>query len=441
MKRKIYQELIEWKNDIINNKPLMLLGVRQSGKTYIIDEFCKNEFANYKIINLKEDTNVVQLYSSNSTSDEKYFQLKIMINFDFDQDDSILFIDEIQESEELISELKYFCEKHNNVRIICAGSLLGVKLKRLKTSFPVGKVWMKYLYPMDFEEFLMAYNRDDIIEYIKDCFNKLNPMNEVMHNMILEYYKTYLVTGGMPESIRDMVSVNNDYIQYNSNILSDITTSYLNDMKHYVMNEQEALKIQSLYKSLPSQLNNVSKKFQYSLINKNARSREYETASNWLENSNMILKCKNVKLPQIPLEGYAQEETFKYYLSDIGILNNLLKINRKDIILDTDFIYKGIIAENYVANQLKANGIELYYWKNENGTSEIDFLMDTTDGIIPIEVKASDNTQSKSLKVYNELYHPSYSIRLSTKNFGYNPDTKIKSIPLYAAFLLKNITK
>ena len=441
MKRKIYEELIEWKNNIKNNKPLMILGVRQSGKTYIIKEFIKNEFKKYKEINLKEDTNVVQLYEGNATSDEKYYQLKMMIDFDFDQEDSILFVDEIQESEELIAELKYFCEKHNNVRIVCAGSLLGVKLKRLKTSFPVGKVWMKYLYPMDFEEFLMAYNRMDLIDYIKKCYAKLVPISEPLHNMLLDYYRIYLVTGGMPESVKNMVDTKNDYIKYNKNILSDIITAYLNDMKHYVTSEQETLKIQSIYKSIPSQLNNASKKFQYSLVNENARSREYAVSADWLENSNMVLKCKKVNLPEMPLEGYTQGDTFKYYLSDVGILNNLLKMRMEDIILDKKFIYKGIIAENYVANQLKSSGLELYYWKNDNGTAEVDFLIDTGDGVVPIEVKSSNNTQSKSLKVYNEMYKPAYSIRLSTKNFGYNSKTKIKSIPLYAAFLIVELTK
>ena len=227
-----------------------------------------------------------------------------------------------------------------------------------------------------------------------------------------------------------------DYIKYNRNILETILTAYLNDMKKHVSNETESLKIEAVYKSLPSQLTNVSKKFQYANISKNARAREYETAIHWLIDSNLILKCKNIRLPEIPLEGFVENDIFKLYLSDVGILNSLLKLKMEDILTDRNFIYKGIIAENYVANQFMANGIDLYYWKNENGTSEIDFLIDTKDGIIPIEVKASDNTQSKSLKVYMENYNPKYAIRISSKNFGYNAKTKIKSIPLYAVFLI-----
>lgn len=439
MKRKIYNELLKWKNNNTNIKPLMILGVRQCGKTYIINEFCKNEYKHYKMINLFNDTDVVKLYKSNLSSSEKYKEFKLLINFDFEKEDSILFIDEIQECEELISELKYFCEMHNKVRIICAGSLLGVKLNRLRSPFPVGKIWIKNMYPLDFEEFLTAYNREDLILHIKECFINNKSISDVLHEKLLIYYRTYLITGGMPESISDMISVNNDYINYNKDILSNITTAYINDMKKHVSNEQETLKIEAVYRSLPSQLSNVSKKFQYSLVNKNARSREYESSVNWLINSNMVLKTKCVTLPQIPLEGFSDEETFKLYLSDVGILNSILGIKYEDIITDKNFIYKGFIAENYVANQLKSNGINLYYWKNDNGTSEIDFLLNTKDGIIPIEVKSGDNTQSKSLKVFMDKNNSKYAIRISTKNFGFNPKTNIKSIPLYAVCLLKEL--
>ncbi len=439
MKRKIYQELLNWKEGKIENKPLMLLGVRQCGKTYIIEEFCKNEFKYAKTINLLSDTNVIELYRSNLTSDEKYVQLKLIINFDLDKEDSVLFIDEIQECEELIAELKYFCEKHNNVHIICAGSLLGVKLNRLKSSFPVGKVWIQYLYPMDFEEFLMAYKQENLIDYIKECFNKNKALSEPLHQKLIMLYRTYLITGGMPESIKNMIINEDDYIKYNKNILQSILIAYINDMQKHVLNEQESFKIEAIYKSLPSQLMNISKKFQYSNVSKNARARDYETAIHWLENSNLVIKCRNIRLPEIPLEGFAEEDVFKLYLSDVGVLNKLLIIKMEDILTNKNFIYKGIIAENFVANQLVANNIPLYYWKNGDGTAEVDFLIDTKDGIIPIEVKASNNTQSKSLKVYMDKYKPKYAIRISSKNFGYNEKTNVKSIPLYATFLIKEI--
>lgn len=437
MKRKIYQELLNWKNNQDHVKPLMVLGVRQSGKTYIIDEFCKNEYKNYIYVNLFENTNVIQLYNSDLTSLEKFNRLKLLLNFDFEQEDTILFIDEIQESERLIAELKYFCENHNQVRIICAGSLLGVKLKRSKFSFPVGKVKMLNMYPMDFEEFLIAMNQEMLVQCIKDCYENNHQMTAPIHENALNLYRIYLVTGGMPESVKNMVETKGDYIKYDQSILTDIVSSYFKDMDKYVVNESEALRINRVYDSLPSQLSNISKKFQYANVTKDARAREYATAIDWLEAGNMVLRCKAVKTPEIPLEGFVDTDTFKLYLSDVGILNNILKLKIEDILNDNVSLYKGVIAENYVANQLVCNQFDLYYYRSDN-TSEVDFLLYTKNGIIPLEVKAGSATQSKSLKLYIEKYHPKYAIRISTKDFGFDPKTNMKSIPLYATFLLKN---
>lgn len=436
MKRKIYNQLIEWKNNKIN-KPLLILGVRQCGKTYIINEFCKNEYKNYLKINLLERNDVVNLYKENINSEEKYKRLKAMINFDFDKENSILFIDEIQESEELISELKYFCEEHNNVRIICAGSLLGVKLKRLTKSFPVGKVYIKNMYPMDFEEYLIANDENFLIASIKECFVNNKPMLS-LHTKALKYYNSYLLTGGMPESVLNLININGDYIKYDKNIISNIIESYFDDMKKYIQTQTEALRIRALYESLPSQLSNSSHKFQYSKLNTGAKSRDYELPLDWLLSANMVQKVNCVKTIEKPLKGFEDNDTFKLFLSDIGILNNLLNISINDILNDNLKIYKGVITENYVANQLLANEIPLFYWKNKQNV-EVDFLIETKDGIIPIEVKSSDNTQSKSLKIYNGLFDPPYAIRMSTKDFGYNSETKIKSVPLYATFLIKDL--
>ncbi len=437
MQRKIYNKLLDWKNNSLNNKPLMVLGVRQCGKTYIIEEFCKKEYKKYYTLNLLQRADIIDLYKSKKASSEKYKILKSLINFDFDEEGSILFIDEIQESEELISDLKYFCEEHNNVKIICAGSLLGVKLKRFSKSFPVGKVWRLNLYPMDFEEFLMAFNENMLIDYMKDCFIN-NKSMDILHDKAMYYYRNYLITGGMPESIMNMIKINNDYINYDKEIISNIIESYFDDMKKYVDSTSETLKIRRIYNSLPNQLANTSHKFQYSKIDKGAKSREYEVPLDWLLSSNMVLKVNSVKIPQKPLKGFENDDVFKLFFSDIGILNNLLEISINDILNDKLEIYKGIITENYVANQLISNNVPIYYWRSND--AEVDFLITTSDdGVIPIEVKSSDNTQAKSLKVYINKYNPNYSIKLSTKDFSYDSKNRIKNIPLYATFLIKNL--
>lgn len=436
MKRKIYRELVEWKNNKSNAKPLMVLGVRQAGKTYIIDQFCKQNFKNYIYVNLLESNQLIDLYNEPFTSDEKFAQLKVLLGFDIEKEDTVLFIDEIQESEKLISELKYFCEKHNHVKIICAGSLLGVKLKRSKFSFPVGKVKMLTMYPMDFEEFLIAMGEELLIDLIKESYKNNKQVSVSIHEKALTLYRNYLITGGMPESVANMVYTKGDYIAYDTSILSNILDSYFNDMNKYVKDDFEALKIKRVYNSLPAQLANLSHKFQFSKVDSKARAREYETSLDWLQASNMVLASKEVAVPEIPLEGFVNAEVFKLYLSDVGILNNILKLSIRDILTDNISLYKGIIAENYVANQLVCMGHDLYYWQSNN-TAEIDFLLYTKDGIIPVEVKAGDSTNSKSLNVYIEKFNPKYSIRISTKNFGYDETKKIKSIPLYAVFCIE----
>lgn len=437
MRRKIYNKLLEWKSNDENKKPLMVLGVRQCGKTYVIKDFCKNEFENVCVINLLERDDIIELFSRSINSEEKYNILKTMLNYDIEDENTVLFIDEIQESEDLISQLKFFCENHNNVNIICAGSLLGVKLKRLKKSFPVGKVWMIDMFPMDFEEFLVANNREKFVDLLKDCFNNNKFLGSPLHEELLRYYRIYLLTGGMPEAIQNIVDANLDYVKYDTKILKNILASYYKDMRKHVKNEAEALKIERVYRTLPSQLMNASKKFQLSIIDVDARNREYETAIDWLIGSNMIIKCECVSLPEIPLKGFVDNETFKFYLSDVGILCTILGLSVRDIVTDNISLYKGIIAENFVANQLLCNGFDLFYWKN-TATAEVDFLLYTADGVIPVEVKAGENTQSKSLKVYMEKYDAKYAIRISTKDFGYDPKTKIKSVPLYATFLIKD---
>lgn len=436
MKRKIYAELLKWKEEK-DALPLMVLGVRQCGKTHIINEFIENEFKNHITINLLQNTDILTLYKSSKSSLDKYKELKAFINCDLEQDDTILFIDEIQESEELISELKFFAEHLKKARIICAGSLLGVKLKREVKNFPVGKVKTLNMYPMSFDEYLMAIGKNDLIDLIRNSYDNDLPLSEGLHNMCLNHYKEYLVLGGMPMSIKEFIDNDMDYIKIDSSILSNLKNDYIDDFKKYVTNNSEILKITKVFNSMPSQLGNSANKFQYSKIENGARKKEYELAIEWLLAANIGIRVTKVTNGLKPLKGYEDCDYFKLYMSDIGILNNMLDISIVDYLKDDLSLYKGVITENYVLNELVKNNFIPYYWENDS-KAEIDFIINYKNEVVPIEVKAGNNTMSKSLDIYMKKYDSKFAIRISSKNFGYNEISKIKSVPLYAVFCINN---
>lgn len=431
MKRKFYNVLLDWKNNNVET-PLMVVGARQIGKTYIIDEFCKNEFKEYIYINLMERQSVVNIFEEKSDFETKVKKLELELNKKIDGEGTVIFFDEVQESEMLISSLKAFCEIHKKYKIICAGSLLGVKIHRFHASFPVGKVRIEFMYPMDFEEFLLALGKEMWIDEIKRCYNNLEEIS--IHDKLLELYRTYLCIGGMPEAIKDYIGVKEEILLTNKKIVKNIIISYLADMNRYTLNNTESIKIEKVYKAIPTTLAKENRKFQYKNIEKGAKKRDYESAIDWLKASNLVYQCTLVNKIQPPLKAFEQIDYFKLYLSDVGLLTSLLEISFSDILLDTEYMFKGTIAENYIAQTFRTNDISLHYWKSNN-MAEVDFLLYGEDGIIPVEVKANNNTKSKSLKMYMEKYNPKYAIRISTKNFGYT--NNIKSIPLYAAFLIK----
>ncbi len=431
MKRKFYNVLMEWKNNNIDI-PLMVVGARQIGKTYIINEFCKNEFDDYIYINLMEKTSIVKIFEEDSDFETKVKKLELELNKKIIPNQTIVFIDEIQESEKAISSLKAFCESNIKYRIICAGSLLGVKIRRFNSSFPVGKVQIEFMHPMDFEEFLIALNKQMWVDEIKKCYNSMEEIS--IHDKLLDMYRTYLCIGGMPQAVLDYKNKNEDILLWNKNILKNIVISYLADMNRYTLNNNESVKIEKVYNTIPSALAKENKRFKYVDIEHGANKRGFESAIDWLESSEMVYKCKYINKIEPPLKVYAKDDIFKLYISDIGILTSLLDISFSEILLNQNFLFKGAIAENYVAQAFVSNNIPLYYW-NSGNKAEIDFLLYNSDGIIPVEVKAGDNTQSKSLNVFKEKYNPRYCIRISTKNFGFKND--IKSIPLYATFCLK----
>lgn len=411
----------------------MVVGARQVGKTYIINKFCFENFNDYVYINLKDEPDIISFFEENISTIDKIKKLELKLNRSI-KEYTVIFFDEIQESEELISSLKYFCECNFPYKIVCAGSLLGVKLKRFKSSFPVGKVNILHMYPMDFEEFLLAIGEELAVNEIKRCLNNNIKIDDFLHRKLLEFYRLYLCVGGMPKSVLNIKENNLNILEYNDNIIKSIMDAYLADMKRYTLNYYETVKIEKIYKNMPSQLAKENKKFQYSKLDKNARSRDYESAVEWLLSSNLVLTCNLVNRLESPLKGFMDDSILKLYFSDVAILTNILEMAYNRIMLDENIMYKGVIAENYVANELVKNGFSLYYW-NLNQVAEIDFLIDTNKGVIPIEVKANDNTTSRSLKYYISKYMPNYSIRISTKNFGF--ENGIKSVPLYAVFCIK----
>ncbi len=431
MKRKFYNVLQEWKNKN-SNTPLMVVGARQVGKTYIINEFCKNEFEDYIYINLMEKQSIVKIFEESTDFEVKVKKIELELNRKIIPDKTVVFIDEIQESESAISSLKAFCESNLPYKIICAGSLLGVKIRRFKSAFPVGKVQIEFMHPMDFEEFLIALDKKMWVDEIKKCYTNLEEIS--IHDKLIDIYRTYLCIGGMPNAVLNYKNVNEEILLWNRNILRDIILSYLADMNKYTLNNNESIKIEKVYNTIPSSLAKENKKFKYVDIEKGANKRGFESSIDWLEASEIIYKSKYVNKIEIPIKAYAEEDTFKLYLNDVGILTSLLEIEPAEILLNEKFMFKGAITENYVAQAFRTNGISLYYW-NSGNKAEIDFLIYNKDGIIPVEVKAGDNTQSKSLNVYKEKYKPQYAIRLSTKNFGFT--NGIKSIPLYATFCIK----
>ena len=428
--RKIEEDLEKWKADY--QMPLMLVGARQTGKTYILEEFCKKNFENYVYFNLEKEQDVSEIFSHSLVPEDIIEEIQILKNIDFDVENTVIFIDEIQVNEKAITSLKYFCESDKPYKIVCAGSLLGVKINRFHSSFPVGKVVIKYLFPMDFEEFLMALGEQKLIHEIKSHYESNEPLVEPIHEKALDLYKKYLVLGGMPTIINDFIRNDGKISQVNFEMQEYIIATYLADMNKYTENT-ESIKNSKIYNSIPRELARENNAFKYSLVDKDARKSRYESSLDWLLASNMILKCDLTDKNESPLKAFINSDKFKLYLSDVGLLRALSHLDYSEILFDKNEMYRGVLTENYVAcafyNQFK----ELYYYTF--GSHEIDFLIKIDGDIVPVEVKSGRRVNSKSLNEYMKKYNPKYCIRISQKNFGL--ENKIKSVPLYAVFCIK----
>ena len=440
MERKAYQNLLKWKNKT-NRKPLLVSGVRQCGKTYLIKEFGRLEFADVAYFNFDGEEGLQSVFDYNFDTDRIIDELgsvvrgkKIIV------DETLVIFDEIQACPRAIQSLKYFCENIPKLHIIAAGSLLGVALKEKGISFPVGKVNRLEMFPMSFEEFVIA---DGGKKYI-DGLNKLNLEREIpeLYTIPLEkYYKNYLVIGGMPEVVQSWIDTH-DYKEAEE-VQDIILKDYADDFGKYTTPDT-AIKIKMIWDSIPVQIARDNSKFIFSHVKQGARAKELEDALSWIVNSGIALKLDLVSTPEIPLSGMADSTYFKVYLSDVGLLRRKANINYRTILVGNDaFIhFKGALAENYIFIQLKCMGITPYFWRTK-ADAEIDFITDYGGELIPIEVKSADNTRAKSLHLFCGRYKPKIAFKSSLKNVGDNMegDSHIWSLPLYAFFRFKDYMK
>ncbi len=431
MDRKITKFLEEWKESQ-HRKPLILQGARQVGKTYSILEFGRTYYENVVYFNFETNPALNKTFEENISPDYLIPILSHIAGQTIIREKTLIVFDEVQLCERALTSLKYFCEDAPDYHIIVAGSLLGVAVNRASFSFPVGKVDMKTLYPMDMEEFMLAMGEDSLVEQIKKSFASDTPLPSAFHDTAMKLYRQYLVVGGMPECVMQFANTR-DYVLVRY-IQDTILASYLNDMSKY-NNLNEIKKTRLAYDNITVQLSKKNTRFQYKLVKKGGRASEFENAIEWLCLSGIVSRIYKVEQIKKPLENYRDIDSFKIYVSDLGLLCAKKDLTADDILYMTSEIndFKGGMTENYVNVQLAINGYNTYYWMSERG-AEIDFVIQRDGKLIPVEVKSADNTKAKSLKVYMETYKPAYAIKLSAKNFGFE-DGK-KTVPLYAAFCI-----
>ena len=431
MYRKISQYLLECKQSPYR-KPLILQGARQVGKTYSVLEFGRERYENVAYFNFETTPSLAKTFEESIEPGYLIPILSRLANQTIVREKTLIVFDEVQLCERALTSLKYFCEQAPEYHIIVAGSLLGVAVNRGKFSFPVGKVDIKTLYPMDFEEFLLACGEKELVMNIRSCFESDSPMPSALHDAAMRRYREFLVVGGMPDCVSKFVETG-DYtlIRY---LQQTILQSYLNDMSKY--NEtNEIKKTRLVYDNITVQLSKKNTRFQYKLVKSGGRAAEFENAIEWLTLSGIVNRIYRVETAQKPLENYRDIDAFKTYVSDVGLLCAKKDIVAEDILYLSEELddFKGGMVENYVCNQLISNGYQAFYWLSDRG-AEVDFVIQRGRDIVPIEVKSADNTRAKSLGVYIKAYHPAYAVKTAVKNFGF--ENGIKTIPLYAVFCI-----
>lgn len=428
MERFILKDLLEWKNSKYR-KPLILKGVRQVGKTYILKVFGELYYDNVAYFNFDENEDYKQFFETTKDVDRIIKNLILASNQNILPEKTLVIFDEVQDAPQVINAMKYFCENAPEYHIVCAGSLLGIALAK-PSSFPVGKVDFMQLNPMTFMEFLMASGQENLKEYL-DSIDSIENIPDAFSNILSEKLKMYYVTGGMPESVL-MWTKEND-VEAMQKSLSNIINAYERDFaKHPDI--KEFPKISMVWKSIPSQISRENKKFIYKVVKNGARAREYEDALQWLVDANLVSKVYRMSSPGLPISAYDDLSAFKVYLVDVGLLRRLSQLsptafgegNR----LFTEF--KGALSENYVLQALQ-NQFEVSprYWSQNNPSYEVDFIIQRENDIIPIEVKSDINIESKSLKAYQNKYSQKTKIRVrfSLENLKLNGN--LLNIPLF----------
>lgn len=432
MDRNLMEELKAWKNMTSDRMPLVLYGLRQTGKTYLLQEFARECFRNSIYINFERMPVVAEYFEGDLSPDRIIRMLEERFGIPVIPGETLLIFDEVQACERALTSLKYFCEEAPEYHVAAAGSLLGVAVNRGHYSFPVGKVIMKTLYPLRFDEFLKATGNGYLVGQIKEHYAAMREMPEQTHKEALYLFKRYLFVGGMPAVVKKYVEegslINIPELQ------SMILDSYTSDMSKYAT-AGESTKIRNAFLSLPAQLAKDNKKFQYKLIRKGATAGLFGDSIAWLTMAGVALECDRITRGEAPVRAFRDVSAFKLYMADTGLLAAFSGIMPEQIIRDElSELYRGTLAENYVAQTLKGNGYELYYWTSDSPAAEVDFVIQKEGKVIPVEVKSGNSVHARSLKHYNNMYQPEYAIRLSTRNFG--GEDRVKAVPLYAAFCI-----
>lgn len=433
MYRTAIEQLYRWKESK-HRKPLIIKGARQVGKTWLMKEFGRKAYPDTIYINFDSNSRMAELFSADLNPDRLILGIELYAGKKIDPEKTLLIFDEIQEIPRALAALKYFCEDAPQYHIVCAGSLLGIALHE-GTSFPVGKTQFLKLYPLSFREFLMAVTGRQYADLLdRQDYSMITPFRQVYIDALKQYY----FIGGMPEAVQHFAQEKD--FQEVREIQKRILAAYEQDFSKHAP-AAIVPRIRMVWNSIPSQLAKENKKFVYGLVREGGRAKDYETAIMWLCDCGLLHKISRVNGAGIPLKAYEDLKAFKLFLLDVGLLGCMAGLGQR-VLLDGNSLFsefKGALTEQYVCQQFKTlDNLGVYYYTNSRGSCEIDFILDTGEQIIPVEVKAEVNLKAKSLKTYHEKYAPETSVRISMTDF--KQQDWLVNLPLYAAEEIKKLT-